>query len=327
VKRALVLALLCIASVASAAPSTVLVLRAEGTADMASRTSIDTHVLRLAKNIEGKIDAGDITMAEAAALVGCNPSEAACKDEVLTTLGVDEVVATTVTATPTGYNVTVRRIGRSGARAAQTNIGAGSPPEAKMTADIGPLFGLATTAVAQPKPTAEPKPAAEPKPRPPAPEPKPPTAAPPPAPKPLAETTEPVDTSVTAAPANVISPPPPAEGVRNRRLQKIGMGVGGGFVLLSFLMWSQAADVEDEINDKPEPRTPADIKELRDLEKRGDDIAGAGNLFFLTGAVLGGVSAYFYFRAGSSTTTQTARITPAAFPGGAGVSLTFGGTP
>src|SRR5687768_5316067 len=106
--RALVLVLVCCAQLAHA--GTVLVLRSEGTADTPSRTSVDTHVLRLAKNLDGKVEAGDITLTEAAALVGCNPSESACKDEVLATMGVDEVVATTVTATPSGLNVTVRRI-------------------------------------------------------------------------------------------------------------------------------------------------------------------------------------------------------------------------
>ena len=113
-KRAFIVALLCVTQVAYAGPHAVLVLRSEGTADTASRTSVDTHVLRLAKNIEGKVDAGYITLTEAAAAVGCNPSDAACKDDVLTTFGVDELVATTVTATPTGLNITVRRIARGG---------------------------------------------------------------------------------------------------------------------------------------------------------------------------------------------------------------------
>ncbi|HEY5951077.1 MAG TPA: hypothetical protein VIV40_36550, partial [Kofleriaceae bacterium] len=60
--------------------------------------------------------------------------------------------------------------------------------------------------------------------------------------------------------------------------------------------------------------------------KKGDDIAGAGNLLFIVGAGLGGVSAYYYFKAGRSR-TQTARIAPAVFPGGGGVTLTIGGAP
>ena len=45
--RAIVIGILCIAQVALAAPHSVLVLRSEGTADTASRTNVDTHVLHV----------------------------------------------------------------------------------------------------------------------------------------------------------------------------------------------------------------------------------------------------------------------------------------
>ena len=118
--RALVIAILCFAQVALAGPHQVLVLRSEGTADTSSRTSIDSHVLRLAKNLDGKVEAGDITFTEAAAVVGCNPSDAGCKDEVLSTLGVDEIVATTVTATPKTAHRHRARVARSTSTASVT---------------------------------------------------------------------------------------------------------------------------------------------------------------------------------------------------------------
>jgi hypothetical protein len=316
-KRALVIGFLLVAHVAVAAPSNVLVLRAEGTADASTRTSVDTHVLRLAKHIEGKVEPGEITLTEAAALVGCDASEASCKDNVLTVLAVDEIVATTVTATPTGFNVTVRRITAGSApRAAQTTIASGQSPDVRLDTDIGPLFGI----VAQPAAAAVEERPAEPAPAPPGTNPPPPTLAP-------ADTsTAPIGNGVTAAPNGAITPP--AEGApKSRRLQKIGMGVGGGLVLLGFIMWSQASDVQGQIDEKPEPRTPADFQDLRDLEKKGDDLAGAGNLFFLAGAVLGGVSAYYYIKIGKAQRAQTARIAPTAFPHGAGVTLTIGGAP
>lgn len=338
-KRAIVIALLCLANLASAGPSAVLVLRSEGTADAASRTSIDTHVLRLARHLDGKVDAGDITLTEAAAAVGCSASEPTCKDEVLTTLGVDEVIATTVTATPTGFNITVRRVARSGTRAAQTTIASVTTPDAKLDTDIGPLFGYAPAPPA-PAPTiaaasVEQAPSTEPTPTTPTTPASSATAAPAgattAAPGPLDDPghgAAPIDTNVTAAPTGAVVPLP-AEGGKSRRLPKIGMGVGAGFVLLSFLMWSQANDVQGQIDDAPEPRTPADFAELADLEKRGDNLAGAGNLFFFTGAIVGGVSAYLYWRAGSSSSSSmhTARIAPAALPHGAGVTLTIGGAP
>lgn len=327
-KHTLVIALVlsCIARVAVAGPHSVLVLRSEGTADTSSRTNVDTHVLRLAKNLDGKVEAGDITLTEAAAAVGCNPSEAACKDDVLSTFGVDEVVATTVTATPTGLNVTVRRIGKTGApKAAQTTIPSGKSPDAKMNADIGPIFGLVAPAVVddKPPPVADQKPA--PQPAPPPPPPVTTTTAPPPRVA-DSQTTAPTP-DVTAAPNGAVTPAPTDDGRPRRRLQKIGMGVGGGFVLLGILMWMSAADVQDQIDNKPPPMSPRDIQELRDLEQRGDEIAGAGNLFFLVGAGLGGVSAYYYWKAGKQANPTTARIAPTAFPGGAGITLTLGGAP
>jgi hypothetical protein len=311
---------LCFAQVALAGPQQVLVLRSEGTADTSSRTSIDTHVLRLARNLDGKVEAGDITFTEAAAVVGCNPSEAPCKDEVLSTLGVDEIVATTVTATPTGLNVTVRRIAKGGApKAAQTTIPAGKSPDAKLNADIGPMFGVA----APPAPPEVAEPVKQPPPPPP-PTTTEPAKAPPPRVAAQDLSTAPMN-DVTAAPNGAVAPPP--EGKPNRRLQKIGMGIGGGFVLLSMVMWMSAASVQGEIDDKPEPSSPADFQALRDLEKKGDDIAGAGNFFFLVGVGLGGVSAYYYWKKGKQASSQTARIAPTVFPGGGGITLTVGGAP
>jgi outer membrane biosynthesis protein TonB len=318
--RALVVTLLCLVHVATADAGQVLVLKAEGTADASARTSVDAHVLKLAKNIDGKVDAGEITLSEAAALVGCNPADTSCKDEVLSTLGADEVIATTVTATPTGLNITVRRISRGNSRAAQTTIAAGKPADAKLDSDIGPLFGLV---VAAPKP--EPKPEPKPVTPPPPPTTTPPTTTAPPPPPVVEPAPQPVAPVVTAAPTGAVAPTPP-ENRRSRRLSKIGLAAGGGFVLLGFLMWAGANDIQAEIDDKPEPRTPADFAELRDLEKQGDDLAGVGNLFFLTGVVTGGISAYFYWRAGKSSST-TATVAPAAYPQGAGVTLTIGGLP
>lgn len=333
-KRVVVTLLVCLAGVASAGPKAILVLKAEGTADQAARTTIDGQVLRLAKNIDGKVDAGEVTLTEAAAMVGCNPSEAACKDDVMATLGVDEMVATTVTATPTGLNVTVRRITKSGApKAAQTTIPTGKQPDAKMNADVGPLFGLA----AAPVPVEDTKPVttAPPPPPPPAtttttttattPPAKPATTPPPPHKQVAQVDTTPMNHDVTAAPNGQVTSSP--EGVPNRKWEKIGMGVGGGMMVLGVLLWAQASSIQDEIDNKPMPRSPADFKALSDLEKQGDGAAGGGNLFFIVGAGVAGVSAYYYWRAGRSHSTQTARIAPAAFPHGAGLTLSFGGTP
>lgn len=302
-KRALALGLLVCTTVAHAAPHNVLVLRAEGSADAATRTSVDSHVLRLAKHIDGKVDAGDITLSDAAAAAGCNAADATCRDEILMTFAVDEMVTTTATATPGGITVTVRRLTKGTApKAAQTTFAAGRAPEATLDADIGPLFGLKAT---QPAPQPEPSP----------------TPAPMPAP---ASAQPPLDTAspMQPEPAPMMTTP---EGVRpDRRLQKIGMAAGAGLALLGIVMWGAASSKQSEIDDAP-VNTPADFVRLRQLEQDADGLAGGGNLFFLAGVAIGGISAYYYWKKGRLARAQTARITPTVFPHGGGVVLTFGG--
>lgn len=340
---ALAALLVCSVQLAHAGRHQVLVLRAEGNADSGSRTSVDAHVMRLAKHIDGKVEAGDITLTEAAAVVGCKLSDASCKDEVLTTLGVDEIVGTTVTTTPTGLNVTVRRYTKGNApRSAQTTLPTGKPPETKINAELGPLFGMGTAtakkpdkkpapAVSDKTPRKEPTPATT-APTPPAPA----TAEPPPPPPPStppAPTTTPPPTTTADASTEPISSetpattppatPPPEGGTGTSRLPKIGMAIGGGMVVVGIILWVQAASLQGEIDNAP-ARNPADFARLRDLEGQADTTATFGNLFMAAGIIVGGLSTYWFFkdrRANNNNTARTARITPTVFPHGAGVAI------
>jgi hypothetical protein len=340
VKRLAILVVLALASSASAAPKSILVLKAEGTADASTRASLEASVLKLAKNLDGKVEMGDVTLTDAAAIVGCNPSDASCKDEVLSTLGVDELIATTATAVPTGTNVTVRRLAKGSApRAAQSVQPAGKPSDTKLSQDVGPLFGVGMTtapAVVPATTTATTTPPAThaatttptkvntaP------------TNATPPATNPAYEQGEhpqtaqvdraPIDNNVSAAPNGQVAPMQ-QDRPRSYRWQKIGMAAGGTLVVLSFLMWSKASDTQQLIDDQP-ANTPADFAKLRQLEDDADGYAAGGNLFFLTGIVVGGISAYSYWHGHRQSSTRTARITPMLTPTTAGVALTFGGAP
>jgi hypothetical protein len=320
VKRSLVASLatalsLC-ATLAQAGPRQILVLRAEGTADAATRTTVDSQVLRLAKHIDGKVDAGDITLTDAAAAAGCNAADAACRDEILMTFAVDEIVTSTVTAGTNGQlNVTVRRVTKGSApKVAQSTLAGGKAPEHTLDADIGPLFGVAAAAT----PPVSIAPAATEKQ---------PPAANEPTPAPIGEA---APAPVDAQPQPIAQPPQPLpvmpEGAPRRKKEMIGMGIGGGMMLLGVLFWAGASSKQGEIDDAPAD-TPADFMHLQQLEKDADGLAGGGNLFFVGGLVVTAVSGYLYWRKGRHARSQTAQITPTVYPHGGGLVLTFGGLP
>ena len=339
-KRTLAIALLCAAHAASAESRHVLVLRAEGNANAEARGKIDTQVLKLAKSIQGNVEAGDISFTDAAAAVGCSPTDAPCRDEVLATMGVDEIVVTLVTASGSELKISVKRISKGAPpKEASTAVPSNQPADAKMNSDIGPLFGLvqaapdktppkddkATAAAALGASLAAKNPTET---KAPEPTPVPPPTTPPTTTTPDSHTAEPpktaqADTNVTAAPNGQVVTTP--EGTSdNRRLEMIGMATGGGLVVAGMVCWLVAGSAQADINSAP-TNNPTDFKNLRDLESRGDTFAAIGNIAFIGGLAVGGVSAFFYWRDRDSHSTQQARLAPAVFPHGGGVTLTIGG--
>ena len=315
--------LLCVASVAYADPKHTLVLKSDGSASADTKSKVDTQVLKLAKSIGGNVEAGEISFIDATAAVGCNPSESSCATEVLGTLGVDEVVVTTVDkATSGGTTVTVRRVTKSGMPKEQTTtIPPGQAPDAKLNTDIGPMFG-AVQASPPPAPTPEPAPA--PAPPPPPVDTAPPAPAPAPAPTPAKPvTTAQVEPTVTAAPNGQVAPPAD-EHADHKKLELTGMAVGGGLVLLSFVMWAEASSTQSDIDNAP-AKTATDLKNLQDLESQGDTYASLGNVFFIGGLGVAAVSTYFWWRDRRADHGQHASIAPTVFDHGAGVTLSFGG--
>jgi hypothetical protein len=330
-KRALLLSLVLASQAANADGRHTLVLKAEGTASADTRSKVDVQVLKLAKSLGGNVDAGEVSFGDATTMVGCNPSESSCKDQVLETLGVDEIVVTSVDKAPAGaLKITVRRIAKTGMPSEQTTtVPAGQAPDAKLNSDIGPMFGA--VAAAPPKPdkpsdaaigaalgaTAGGGSAATAAPAVTTPPPEPATTTPP-APVQTAQ----ADT-VTAAPNNQVTTTP-EDHVDHRRLELTGMAVGGGFVLLSLIMFAEASSTQSDIDAAP-TRTPQDFKNLQDLESQADTYAGLGNVMFIGGLAVAGVSTYFWWRDRKHPSSQQARIAPAVFDHGAGLTLSFGG--
>ena len=340
------LILIALASSAHAEGRHVLVLRAEGNADSGWRTRVDTQVLKLAKNIEGNVEMADITYTDAAVAAGCSVTDATCSSEVIGTLGVDEIVVTTVGAGSTGdLSVSVKRYTKGKpAKTAMATVPAGQQPDAKMNSDIGPIFGVtvAPTPVADTK-TTTPKPKTEtvtttPNPKPettnptPPPNPSPnPTPTPTPNPNPTPSTAEkaPLRTAQVDTNANNNWTPPPPGGdtteISTNRLALTGLAVGGGSMLLGLVFWAEANSTQSDINSFPTPKSPKDFQNLTDLESRGDTYALIGNVAFIGGVAIAAVSGYLYWRDRSQHSGAQARVVPAVFDHGGGIALSFGG--
>ncbi|HET9622717.1 MAG TPA: hypothetical protein VFP84_15195 [Kofleriaceae bacterium] len=282
----------------------LLVLQSEGRTDAATRTKIDAAVFKLAAASEPQAAAGGLNFSDAATAVGCKPDTALCKDEVLGMLSVDEIVITTIAARPGGLEITVRRVSKGGAsRDASMVLPAGASPD-KLDG-IAPLFG-----------------------------------GPPPASKPAITTDRPAGTEapVVPPPTAVEAPPPspieqpaaqpaePSDATTHRRLEIAGMAGGGALAVIGLLLWSAASSTQNDIDNAP-TATRQDLMHLRDLESKGDTYATLGNLFVISGLVVGGVSTYLFFRDRGAASRATARLTPAVFPHGAGLAFTLGGTP
>jgi hypothetical protein len=308
---------LAVSRPAAADSHKLLVLQSEGRADAATRAKIDAAIVKLALGAEPQTSAGELTYADAAIAVGCKPEAAACKDEVLGMLAVDEIVITTVTPKPGGTEVTVRRVQKGGAtRDATMLLPTGAPPD-KLDG-IAPLFGG--------KPVGAAPPAAAPAPAVPA--------------APALTTERPTGEPVIPAPAGVKQPPPRSVATttttsahadappspQRHRLEIAGMAGGGGMVVLGMLLWGAAGGVQSDI-DKAPTTTKQDLIDLKDLESRGDGYAGLGNLFVIGGLIAGGIGTYFYLKDRRAASTSSARLMPSVLDHGAGVVLTIGGMP
>ena len=333
----------------AAAEKKIQVLQADGRADAKVRAKIDTGVLALAKTTGDQIVPGDITFPDAAAAVGCQPDEAACKDEVLGMLSVDEIVITTVTPKPGGFEVAVRRVTKGGASRDATSFvaadkldkldtiaplfSASAPPPAAPVTPPSPAVTPPSPAVTPPSPFLPTRPTT------------PPATTPvtPPATTPAITTTQPAtpETAPTAPlapspyavaeprPSPIATPPggvPRDDGTTGRpRLLKVGMAGGGSLLLVGLVLWASAASAQGEIDGAP-VGTKAQLLALQELERKGDTYAGLGNLFVVGGLVLGGVSTY-YFVKGNRRRASSARLVPAVFDRGGGLALAIGASP
>jgi hypothetical protein len=323
------LLLVAATSIASADPRHILVLRAEGNADAATRAKVDAQVARLAKTLDGNVEIGEISFTDAAAAVGCSGSEAQCKDDVLSTMGVDELVSTSVSAMASGdVHIMVHRIPKGAPiKDAQTTVMVKDSLDAKVASDVGPIFGVkAPPATTPPPPTPTPTPT--------------PVGAfgnaPPTTPTPtttpgapvgaFGNTPAPVQTAQLDPNPQPLPLPlqPTTEGRENNRAL-IGIAIGGSLLLTGIIFWAEASSTQGDINSAP-TSTPADFTNLKNLEDKGDSYSNLGNILFVGGLVVSGVSGYFFWKQRRAGASQ-AMITPTLLDHGAGIAFTYGGLP
>jgi hypothetical protein len=342
--RGLVIALLvCSAGTAVADGRKVMVLPADGRADSKIKQKVDAAVLKLAKTMPDTVTPGDVSYSDLAAAMGCKGEENSCRDEVLATLAVDEIVISTVNPKPGGFEVVTRRATKAGNSKDAVIMVTSDAPD-KVDA-IAPLFvGKATTASAgtPAKPPATPTTPTPPTTptittTPPPTTPTTPTTTTTPAistttttpTEPLATTdTPPVEppktepAPVKPVPAPVVEPHDDNRGSR-RRLYIAGMAGGGAMLIVGLVLWGQADSIQSDI-DKAPTKTKADLARLVDLEASGDRYATWGNVFAIGGFVLAGVSTYYFIKHRHSGSSTSAHLVPAVFDHGAGVALSFG---
>jgi hypothetical protein len=296
--------LLAMTATAAADPHKILVLQTEGRADAATRTKIDAALVRLATTPGKEVAPGEITFTDAAAAVGCKAEVPACRDEVLGMLAVDEVVYATTALKPGGTEIEVHRVTRGGVtREAKMILASGQSPDS--LDGLAPLFNEGKPAEPVTPPTA-PDPTD-------------------PGPQALPPIVEPQPSAITTARPMQPQQVDEASPSRNR-LPLYGMIGGGVSITLGFLLWGEAGTIQEEVDSHP-TATAAQLDDLKALESRGDAYAGWGNLLFLSGVALGAVSTYFFLRNRKRASLQSARIAPAVFDNGGGITLTIGGSP
>lgn len=121
------------------------VMPIDGNADPALRAKLDASLQKLAHTLDGNVETGTTSFGDAAIAVGCDPTAPACADQVLGTLGADELVwGTATTDATTGQTTLVIKRATKGVPPNEqtTTITAQDPPE-KAEAAMQPLFGPA----------------------------------------------------------------------------------------------------------------------------------------------------------------------------------------
>jgi hypothetical protein len=279
--RIALLLVLVTATPVVAAPRKVLVLPLDGTAPVETRKKLSASFARLARVLDGEVQAGNTSLGDTAVAIGCDPAKPACIENVRATLGVDELVYGNADEDEGTITVIAKRY-RKGKPLRELTVSQPSTESpTKIEPQLLPVFGN------DPMPANEPPVQAEPAP-----------------PVPVVET--------PPQPQQVDAPAPSSN--RERNLW-IGVTAGGGLLTaLGLALWAQAGSLQDDI-DNADAESNNDITELRALEDKASSRAWAGNIFVVAGLAVGGYGIYRLFTLPESSVT----LTPVATDGGAAV--------
>lgn len=290
-----------VAGPAVAGPRQVLVLPLDGNAPKATRTKLSASLQRMARVLDGEVQAGEATFVDTATAIGCDPTKPACAENVRATLGVDELVYGTADVDDGEVTLVVTRYAKGKERREQTMRIGTNEPASKVEVELLPVFS------SEPMPDQAPDSGPVP------------DGAP--------------DPNATTGPDGA-PPPPGGDGApgpvdtgptESRREHNIAIAItaGGGVLFaLGLALWSQAGNLQDDIDGHP-TNTLADFQALDELEGKASARAWAGNLFVLAGLAVAGYGGWRLYQ--DHEAHQTVTVTPTPVAGGAGVTLRWSG--
>ncbi|HLL22162.1 MAG TPA: hypothetical protein VK427_08520 [Kofleriaceae bacterium] len=242
---------------AMAGPRKVLVLPLDGSAPADTRTKLSASFQKMARVLDGRVEAGNTSLGDTATAIGCDPAQLACIEDVRTTLGVDELVYGTADEDAGTVTVVAKRYRKGKPVRALTVSQAAAEPASKIEPALLPVFGEEPLPVDASEPVTR---------------------------QPQVTGTEPVMPLV-------------ARSSHRERNIWIGVTGGGGLILLLGLaLWQQAGDLQDDI-DGARIDDRRDLDALRQIEDKASSRAWAGNLCVLAGLAVGGYGGYRMWKA------------------------------
>jgi hypothetical protein len=291
---ALVLVLGMVTPVA-AAPRKVLVLPLDGNAPAETRKKLSASFQKMARVLDGEVEAGNTSLGDTAIAIGCDPVKPACVENVRATLGVDELVYGTADEADGTITVVAKRYQKSKPVRELAVTQASTEPPNKIEPQLLPVFG------------EEPLP---------------------PDPSTTVITDPNANTTVTDPNANTIVTDPnqqqrPEGTTSSNRERNIWIGVtagGGGLLALGLTLWLSASSLQDDI-DNASTGDNDDFDRLKELEDKASSRGWAGNIFVVAGLAVAGYGGYRLWKLSKSK----AMVTPTPMEGGAAVTLTVVG--